>query len=281
MIKLADFKRKQMEAERILCKAMPGFSFSHASIEVVDFGLGEVDKTGLEILVLANQPSHCGKELIWTPWQFLPEHRHQTVYILDKDVTPPRTGGRMIHLQERNPEFGEGNGELPKRPVRKFNYFLPTETLTAEQESQFANYGTVKKGKSETFVVRYGHGLFLGSSLGAENEGPSKFDRTPAIDYVSDSQKEFYLTYYKRKPIWSFQMLPGRAYTIPTNTPHAVLAGEQGMVATEISSPSWDPADVFTDQTIRRRTKVEMLDGKVVPADARFYKKLGARVIEG
>ena len=50
-----------------------------ARFEVADFGLGELDKTGLEILTYVNTDRVCAKELVLFPHQTCPEHRHPTV----------------------------------------------------------------------------------------------------------------------------------------------------------------------------------------------------------
>lgn len=50
-----------------------------ASIEVADFGLGELEKTGLELVVYINNDRYCAKELILFPYQTCPEHRHPDV----------------------------------------------------------------------------------------------------------------------------------------------------------------------------------------------------------
>lgn len=47
-----------------------------SKIEVADFGLGEIDKTGLELIVYVNTDRVCAKELILLPGQTCPEHRH-------------------------------------------------------------------------------------------------------------------------------------------------------------------------------------------------------------
>lgn len=52
-----------------------------ASIEVADFGLGELERTGLELVVYENNARYCAKELVLFPRQTCPEHRH-----------PPRPG---------------------------------------------------------------------------------------------------------------------------------------------------------------------------------------------
>jgi D-lyxose ketol-isomerase len=48
-------------------------------LEVADFGLGELEKTGLEILTYVNTERVCAKEIIMFPRQTCPEHRHPTV----------------------------------------------------------------------------------------------------------------------------------------------------------------------------------------------------------
>jgi len=53
-----------------------------ASIEVADFGLGDLENLGLELLVYINTDRVCAKELVLFPGQTCPEHYHPTI----KDV---------------------------------------------------------------------------------------------------------------------------------------------------------------------------------------------------
>ena len=48
-------------------------------IEVADFGLGELDATGLEIVTYVNTDRCCAKELVLFPGQTCPEHWHPAV----------------------------------------------------------------------------------------------------------------------------------------------------------------------------------------------------------
>ena len=48
-------------------------------IEVADFGLGEIEKTGLQIITYINTERVCAKELIMFPGQTCPEHTHPTI----------------------------------------------------------------------------------------------------------------------------------------------------------------------------------------------------------
>ncbi len=50
-----------------------------AGIEVADFGLGELARTGLELVTYVNTDRYCAKELVLFPGQTCPEHRHPPV----------------------------------------------------------------------------------------------------------------------------------------------------------------------------------------------------------
>ena len=73
---------KQLEAARI--KALSYFDKAGIilteeeknSIEIADFGLSDLDKIGLEVLVYVNTTKVCAKELVMFPGQTCPEHIH-------------------------------------------------------------------------------------------------------------------------------------------------------------------------------------------------------------
>lgn len=48
-------------------------------LEVADFGLGELENTGLQIITYINTERCCAKEIIMTPEQTCPEHKHPTL----------------------------------------------------------------------------------------------------------------------------------------------------------------------------------------------------------
>lgn len=48
-------------------------------IEVADFALDELEKTGLELVVYVNTDRCCAKELVLFPGQTCPEHRHPDI----------------------------------------------------------------------------------------------------------------------------------------------------------------------------------------------------------
>jgi D-lyxose ketol-isomerase len=49
------------------------------NIEIADFGLGQFDEIGLQIVVYVNTDRVCAKELVLFPRQRCPEHRHPPV----------------------------------------------------------------------------------------------------------------------------------------------------------------------------------------------------------
>lgn len=55
----------------------------HKAIEIADFGLGEIERTGLELITYINTDRYCAKELVLLPYQTCPEHKHPPI-----DTTP-------------------------------------------------------------------------------------------------------------------------------------------------------------------------------------------------
>ena len=75
---------KKAEYERQVRRALDYYAAAHivltddekARIEVADFGLGRVEKVGLQLLTYVNTPRVCAKEMVLLPGQTCPEHRH-------------------------------------------------------------------------------------------------------------------------------------------------------------------------------------------------------------
>ncbi len=45
-------------------------------IQIMDYGLGKLDKVGLQLFIYVNTDRYCSKELVLFPGQTCPEHRH-------------------------------------------------------------------------------------------------------------------------------------------------------------------------------------------------------------
>jgi len=80
MLTSAEIESAQARAKEFLGKAgIVVTSLEAANIEVADFGLSELEQTGLEIVVYVNTDRVCAKELVLFPHQTCPEHRHPRV----------------------------------------------------------------------------------------------------------------------------------------------------------------------------------------------------------
>jgi D-lyxose ketol-isomerase len=80
MISREECEKAQERAAKMLAEA--GIAITGAergNIEVVDVGLGELETTGLEIVVYENNDRYCAKELVMFPGQTCPEHLHPDV----------------------------------------------------------------------------------------------------------------------------------------------------------------------------------------------------------
>ena len=89
-------------------------------IEVADFGLGEPERTGLQLLTYVNTDRYCAKELVLFPGQICPEHRHPPVAggPGKEETFRCRWGEVRLRLEGR---------ELVLRPGEQFT--IPPDTL--------------------------------------------------------------------------------------------------------------------------------------------------------
>ena len=77
MISREQYRAAQARAAAILRDAGIALTDDEtAAIEVADFGLGELETTGLQLVTYVNTARVCAKELVLFPGQTCPEHRH-------------------------------------------------------------------------------------------------------------------------------------------------------------------------------------------------------------
>jgi D-lyxose ketol-isomerase len=102
------------------------------AIEVADFGLGDLDRIGLELIVYVNTERVGAKELVLFPGQSCPEHRH-----------PPHDGSPgkeetfrcrrgLVHLYVE----GEPTGE-PAAPPPRAEFFTVRHQVVLRPGEQF------------------------------------------------------------------------------------------------------------------------------------------------
>lgn len=79
-MKRSEIKKAQDRAYKMFVRAGIALTQTErANIEVADFGLGELEKTGLELVTYVNTDRVCAKELVLFPNQVCPQHRHPTI----------------------------------------------------------------------------------------------------------------------------------------------------------------------------------------------------------
>lgn len=68
-------------------------------IQIMDYGLGKLEETGLQLFIYVNTDRYCSKELVLFPRQTCPEHRHPPVGgEKGKQETFAAAGGRCISM---------------------------------------------------------------------------------------------------------------------------------------------------------------------------------------
>jgi D-lyxose ketol-isomerase len=80
MLKRSEARQAQERAAEMLTRLGVVLTLQEQEkIEVAEFGLGELERTGLQIVVYVNTDRYCAKELILFPRQTCPQHRHPPI----------------------------------------------------------------------------------------------------------------------------------------------------------------------------------------------------------
>jgi len=117
-------------------------------IEVADFGLGDLEHTGLQLVVYVNTERVCAKELVLFPGQTCPEHRHPPVAGEPgkEETFRCRTGSVLLWV--------EGHGEIELRPGDQFT--IPPDTLhwfsAGDEGTVVSEFSTRSRDESDVFT---------------------------------------------------------------------------------------------------------------------------------
>lgn len=110
-------------------------SAERENLEVADFGLGQLDTTGLQLVTYVNNDRYCAKELVLFPGQTCPEHRHPPI-----DGQPGKTetfrcrSGRVWLYVEGSAALLRGPGP-PSSGDGRYTVFHEIELLPGEQRT--------------------------------------------------------------------------------------------------------------------------------------------------
>ena len=116
-------------------------------IEIADFGLGNLDEIGLQIVVYVNTDRVCAKELVLFPRQTCPEHRHPPVGDDPgkEETFRCRTGVVHLHI--------EGEDEIVLRPGEQWT--IPPDTLhwfrAGDEGAVVSEFSTRSRDETDVF----------------------------------------------------------------------------------------------------------------------------------
>ena len=93
------------------------------TLEVVDFGLGELERTGLELVTYINTDRYCAKELVLFPRQTCAEHRHPPLGERPGKMETFRCRWGKVWLYIDGPRSANINGRPPAAGERCYTVF--------------------------------------------------------------------------------------------------------------------------------------------------------------
>jgi D-lyxose ketol-isomerase len=97
------------------------------NLEVADFGLGELDQYGVELVIYVNTRRVCGKEVILFPWQICPEHRHPNLAGEGGKEQTFRCRWGSVYLYVEGPAAPQPAARVPEK--RKHNHTVWHEVV--------------------------------------------------------------------------------------------------------------------------------------------------------
>ena len=98
-----------------------------ANVEVADFGLGELARTGLEIVTYVNTDRYCAKELVLFPRQTCPEHRHPGIGRKSGKMETFRCRSGLVWLYVPGPATRRRKARIPAGSELHYTVFHEIE----------------------------------------------------------------------------------------------------------------------------------------------------------
>ena len=123
------------------------------SIEIADFGLNEVETTGLTILTYVNTERVCAKELVMLPNQTCPEHRHPAVSGEPGKEETFRCRYGKVYLYVKGEETSNRQTNPPDAPEGSYTVFHEIVLNPGEQYTLYPNTKHWFKSGGEGAVV--------------------------------------------------------------------------------------------------------------------------------
>lgn len=110
-------------------------------IEVVDYGLGDLEAVGTEIVVYVNDERYCAKELVLFPEQTCPEHRHPPIPDLDypgkQETFRCRWGTVYLYVEAEDESEAVDPDERAVDPPIREEYYTAEKEVILEPGEQY------------------------------------------------------------------------------------------------------------------------------------------------
>ncbi len=103
------------------------------NVEVADFGLDELEITGLQIITYENNDRYCAKELVMTPRQTCPEHRHPNLPDMKGKRETFRCRKGIVWLYVEGDATDGIKANVPASGDGAYNVFHEVQLLPGEQ----------------------------------------------------------------------------------------------------------------------------------------------------
>ena len=140
MIKRSEVRTAQARAAEMLRKAAIVLAPKEVEdIEVAEFGLGELERTGLELIVYVNTDRYCAKELVLFPRQTCPEHRHPPAAGEPGKMETFRCRWGKVWLYIEGPKTTPIKGRVPAGSQKYYTVFREIELNPGEQYTMAPN----------------------------------------------------------------------------------------------------------------------------------------------
>lgn len=155
-------------AEMLDCAGIIITPQERANIEVVELGLSELERTGLQIITYVNTERYCAKELILFPRQTCPEHRHPDLEGRrgKMETFRCRWGKVLLYVEGDPAESPKANvpqgseayytvfHEIELDPGRQ--YTIPSDTLhwfqAGDEGAIVSEFSSTSRDESDTFT---------------------------------------------------------------------------------------------------------------------------------
>jgi len=134
MLKRSQVQQLQQRTAEILADAGIVLTAQEcANIEIAEFGLNEVERTGLELVVYINTDRYCAKELVLFPRQTCPQHRHPPMGELPGKMETFRCRAGKVWLYVEGEQSMEIHARTPIGSEPYYTVYHEIELLPGQQ----------------------------------------------------------------------------------------------------------------------------------------------------